>query len=101
MIKYILAVVCKNPKTTMAIVISLFGGALVGGGITYWHCKKNPMSSKQNTVFVFYSMGGEPLTFPEKDVYSMKQMYDDGVQINAIAEKYRLTPTMVCRIINC
>ena len=39
--------------------------------------------------------------YPEKEVYSMKQMYDDGVQPSAIAEKYGLSPAMVCRIINC
>ena len=101
MVKYIPAVVRKNPKATMAIVISVVGGALVGGEITYWYCKKNPTPSNKNTVFVFYSMRGKPLTLPEKDVYSIKQMYDDGVQPSAIAEKYGLTPAMVCRIINC
>ena len=101
MIKYIPAVVRKNPRTTMAIVISVVGGALVGGEITYWYCKKNPTPSNKNTVFVFYSMRGKPLTLPEKDVYSIKQMYDDGVQPSAIAEKYGLTPAMVCRIIDC
>ncbi len=101
MIKFILLVVRKNPRTTMAIVISVVGGALVGGGITYWHCKKTPTPSNKDIVYVFYSMRGKPLTLPEKEVYSIKQMSDDGVQPSAIAEKYGLTPAMVCRIINC
>jgi hypothetical protein len=101
MVKYIPAVVRKNPKATMAIVISVVGGAFVGGGITYWHCKKNPTPSNKNIVYVFYSMRGKPLTLPEKEVCSIKQMSDDGVQPSAIAEKYGLTPAMVCRIINC
>ena len=101
MVKYIPAVVRKNPKATMAIVISVVGGVLVGGGITYWHCKKTPAPSNKDTVYVFYSMRGKPLILPEKEVYSIKKMSDDGVQPSAIAEKYGLTPAMVCRIINC
>ena len=101
MFRFVPTVVRKNPKTTMTIVISAVGGALVGGGITYWHCKKTPAPSNKDTVYVFYSMRGKPLSLPEKEVYSIKQMSNDGVQPSAIAEKYGLTPAMVCRIINC
>ena len=95
-------IIRKNPKTAIAIAVSLTCGIGIGSGITYCYCKKHPKPSKNgNTTYVFCSLRGKPLTIPEKDVYSMKHMYDDGVQPSEIAEKFGLTPAMVCRVINC
>lgn len=91
----------NTPKTAIVIAVSLACGIGAGCHLIYCYCKKmlRP-SEKGNTVYVFFSLSGKPLTLPEKDVYSMKHMYDDGVQPSRIAEKFGLTPVMVCRVIN-
>ena len=90
-----------NTKTAITVAVSLACGIGIGSGITNYCCQKHPKPSKNgNTLYVFCSLHGRPLTLLEKDVYSMKEMFDDGVQPSAIAEKFGLTPTMVCRVIN-
>lgn len=55
---------------------------------------------KGSQVCVF-SADGKPITLSEQDVYSIRQMYEDGMQPYSIGEKFGLETVMVMRIINC
>ena len=99
----------------MTIGITVFGLILTAGlAYIYMHmspnkAKKSPTQKAQkneSTIakdvvnYVFTSIHGKPVTIGEKDVYTIKQMYDDGVLPTVIAEKYNMSAIMVSRIIN-
>ena len=57
-------------------------------------------ATKTGREYVFFSVKGKSITLSEKDVYDIKQLYEDGVLPNAIADKFGMTAVMVSRILN-
>ena len=55
---------------------------------------------KQDVHFVFPTADGKALVLSEKEVFGIKQMYDDGVMPSVIGSKYKMNAVMVCRVIN-
>ena len=60
---------------------------------------KNP-SAKSDTNYVFCSAEGQAVVLSEHDVFSIVQMYEDGILPSVIASKYNMDSVMICRIVN-
>lgn len=56
---------------------------------------------KSDVNYIFSTPNGKAVVLSEKEVYGIKQMYDDGVMPSVIANKYKMNTVMVCRVINC
>ena len=50
--------------------------------------------------YVFFAANGKSITLSEQEVYSIRQMHENGVQPSAIGDKFGLETLMVMRIIN-
>ena len=56
---------------------------------------------QKEVKYVFFSANGKPITLSEQELYSIRQMHEDGIQPSTIGEKFGLETVMVMRIINC
>ncbi len=97
----------KEPETnTLSPLAYVSIGVTIGAGAILIVHKLRVSKQKMNTQagerlkYVFFSTDGRPIALPEKDVYAIKQMYDDGVLPSKIAEKFDLSTVMIYRIIN-
>lgn len=82
-------------------------GLVCAAGVLYVVKHKQPKSQSQTPIiqkevkYVFFSANGKPITLSEQEVYSIRQMHEDGMQPSTIGEKFGLETVMVMRIINC
>ena len=96
----------NEPRTGMMTPLAYvsIGVAIGAGAVLTVHKlrggKQKVNSQAGDTRYVYFATDGRPMALPEKDVYAIKQMHDDGVLPAKIAEKFGLSTVMLYRIIN-
>ena len=50
--------------------------------------------------YVFFNLSGEPLSLTDREISDIKQKYEDGVLLSAIAQAHSMSVIMLTRIIN-
>lgn len=50
--------------------------------------------------YVFFNLSGEPLSLTDREISDIKQKYEDGVLLSAIAQAHNMSVIMLTRIIN-
>ena len=92
------------PKGRTAIAVTALGVCVSAAAL--YAVKHRGTRTQEPTIqkevkYVFFSANGKPITLSEQEVYSIRQMHEDGMQPSTIGEKFGLETVMVMRIINC
>ncbi len=92
------------PRGRTAFVITALG-VCVSAAVLY-AIKQRGTRTQDPTIqkevkYVFFSADGKPITLSQQEVYSIRQMHEDGIQPSTISERFGLETVMVMRIINC
>ena len=69
--------------------------------VEYFKPKPKTPVAKADVNYVIFSTDGTAMVLSEKEVFGIKQMYEDGVMPSVISSKYNISAVMVCRVINC
>lgn len=92
------------PKGRTAIAVTALGVCVSAAAL--YAIKHRGTRTQEPTIqkevkYVFFSAEGKPIILSEQEVYSIRQMHEDGMQPSTIGEKFGLETVVVMRIINC
>lgn len=92
------------PRGRTAIMVTTLGVCVSAAAL--YAVKHRGTRTQEPTIqkevkYVFFSANGKPITLSEQELYSIRQMHEDGMQPSTIGEKFGLETVMVMRIINC
>jgi len=99
-------VIKGSPQTSMKEVfiissVSVLCTIAAYKAVQYFKPKPKTPVAKADVNYVIFSTDGTAMVLSEKEVFGIKQMYEDGVMPSVISSKYNISAVMVCRVINC
>ena len=99
-------VIKGSPQTSMKEMIIISSVSIlctigVYKAAEYFKPKPKTPVAKSDVNYVIFSTDGTAMVLSEKEVFGIKQMYEDGVMPSVISSKYNISAVMVCRVINC
>lgn len=99
-------VIKGSPQTSMKEVfiissVSVLCTIAAYKAVQYFKPKPKTPVAKADVNYVIFSTDGTVMVLSEKEVFGIKQMYEDGVMPSVISSKYNISAVMVCRVINC
>lgn len=88
-------------KTRNMLFVSLTCGLIGAYGYHAYQKHGRKGSRPLNVIkYVFFDPYGKILTLTDREIYDIKQKYEDGVLLSAIAEELNLNVIMIARIID-
>lgn len=88
-------------KTRDIILVGIACGAIGAYGCHAYQKHRRKGSRPVNVIkYVFFDPYGKILTLTDREICDIKQKYEDGVLLSAIAEELNLDVIMITRIIN-
>lgn len=88
-------------KTRNILFVGIAYGVIGAYGYQAYQKHGKKRSRHLNVIkYVFFDPYGKTLTLTDREIYDIKQQYEDGVLLSAIAENLKLDVIMISRIIN-
>lgn len=88
-------------KTRNVILVGIACGAIGAyGHYAYQKHRRKGVRPLNVIKYVFFDPYGKILTLTDREICDIKQKYEDGVLLSAIAEDLNLDVIMITRIIN-
>ena len=91
----------KMGKTRNFILVGIACGAIGAYGYHAYQKHRRKGARPLNVIkYVFFNPSGKILTLTDREICDIKQKYEDGVLLSAIAEELNIDVIMITRIIN-
>ena len=85
---------------TTGLAIVFMAGYILGQSSVDTPVEKADATKKPMKNYVFCTVEGKTVVLNEFDVNNIKQLHEEGVFPNVIAERYNTSVINICRIIN-
>ena len=88
-------------KTRNIVLVGIACGAIGAYGYHTYQKHRRLGARPLNVIkYVFFDPHGKILTLTDREICNIKQKYEDGVLLSAIAEELNIDVIMITRIIN-